>query len=78
MLVDRLSCYTVLIYSQAFNIQGADDPGPYSGQFDGTPGAPSRPPSRMSNNRSPHGKIIDLTAEHAAGSYSLSVSVLHS
>ena len=33
---------------------------PYS--FDGVP---SRPPSRTSNNRSPAGKFIDLTAEHA-------------
>jgi hypothetical protein len=78
MLVDRLSCYTVLIYSQAFNIQGADVPGPFGGQFDGTLAAPSRPPSRTSNNRSPHNKIIDLTAEHAAGSYNLSSLVLHS
>ncbi|PQE16696.1 ubiquitin interaction domain-containing protein [Rutstroemia sp. NJR-2017a BBW] len=44
---------------QAFNVQGPDDPGPYS-RFDG---APSRPPSRTSNNKSPLSKVIDLTTE---------------
>ncbi|PQE22262.1 ubiquitin interaction domain-containing protein [Rutstroemia sp. NJR-2017a WRK4] len=45
----------------AFNVQGPDDPGPYS-RFDG---APSRPPSRTSNNKSPLSKVIDLTTEQA-------------
>jgi len=43
----------------AFNVQGPDDPGPYN-RFDG---APSRPPSRTSNNKSPLSKVIDLTTE---------------
>jgi hypothetical protein len=50
-------------------------PGPLRGQQ--SDGAPSRPPSRTGNNRIPQGKIIDLTAEHAAGSYTLSFLVLH-
>ncbi len=52
----------------AFDIHAPDDPGPFGGRFDG---APSRPPSRTSNNKSPLSKVIDLTAEHALGLYSL-------
>jgi hypothetical protein len=40
-------------------------PGSFGGQQ--SDGAPSRPPSRTGNNRTPRGKIIDFTAEHAAG-----------
>ncbi|PMD43684.1 hypothetical protein L207DRAFT_510194 [Hyaloscypha variabilis F] len=54
----------------AFNIHAADDTGPY-GPY---PGAPSRPPSRTSNNKSPLSKIIDLTAEHAAADPRTSMS----
>ncbi|KAM3081480.1 hypothetical protein ACMFMG_004939 [Clarireedia jacksonii] len=43
----------------AFNVQGPDDPGPYN-RFDG---APSRPPSRTSNNKSPLSKVADLTTD---------------
>ncbi|KAJ5033526.1 uncharacterized protein L3040_008641 [Drepanopeziza brunnea f. sp. 'multigermtubi'] len=46
----------------SFNIHAPDDSGPYN-RYDG---APSRPPSRTSNNKSPLSKVIDLTAEHAA------------
>ena len=54
----------MLMPGKAFQVQGPDDYGPSgSGRFDG---AMSRPPSRV-NNKSPLGKIIDLTAEHAAG-----------
>lgn len=52
-----------LTVHKAFDIQGPDDVGPYN-SFDG---AMSRPPSRMSNNKSPMGKIIDLSADAAAG-----------
>ena len=50
----------------AFSVD-ASEPGSYNqGRFDG---APSRPPSRTSNNKSPAG-VIDLTEEHARGIYS--------
>lgn len=56
----------------SFNIQGADDLGPNAqGRFDG---ALSRPPSRTSNNRSPIGKVIDLTPEHAMADPRMSMS----
>jgi hypothetical protein len=51
-------------------------PGPFGGQQ--SDGAPSRPPSRMGNNRTPQGKIIDLTAKHASGSYTFGFLVPHS
>ncbi|CAG8952025.1 hypothetical protein HYFRA_00000761 [Hymenoscyphus fraxineus] len=46
----------------SFDIQGPDDVGPYN-TLDG---AMSRPPSRISNNRSPMSKVIDLSADAAA------------
>ncbi|KAG9236630.1 hypothetical protein BJ875DRAFT_455983 [Amylocarpus encephaloides] len=45
----------------SFGIHAADELGPYS-TFDG---APSRPPSRISNNKSPLGNMIDSTANSA-------------
>ncbi|KAL2068176.1 hypothetical protein VTL71DRAFT_16274 [Oculimacula yallundae] len=48
----------------SFDIHAPDDPGPFpASRFDG---APSRPPSRSSNNKSPLSKAIDLTAVAAA------------
>ncbi|KAH8821644.1 hypothetical protein F5884DRAFT_96464 [Xylogone sp. PMI_703] len=44
----------------SFSIQASDDLGPY-GSFDT---APSRPPSRTSNSKSPLSKVIDLSADH--------------
>lgn len=55
-------------YFAAFDIHAPDDRGPYPAQYDGI-GAPSRPPSRTSHNKSPLSNVIDLTAEHAAGWY---------
>ncbi|TVY84170.1 hypothetical protein LSUE1_G000958 [Lachnellula suecica] len=50
----------------SFDIQGPDVPGPSSySHYDGN-GLASRPPSRTSHNKSPLGKIIDLTADAAA------------
>ncbi|PBP24204.1 ubiquitin interaction domain-containing protein [Diplocarpon rosae] len=46
----------------SFDIHTPDDPGAFN-QYDI---APSRPPSRASNNKSPLSKVVDLTAEHAA------------
>ncbi|KUJ11698.1 uncharacterized protein LY89DRAFT_786579 [Mollisia scopiformis] len=60
----------------AFDIHAPDDPGPYGPRFDGA-GAPSRPPSRTSNNKSPLSKIIDLTVEHAAADPSMSIGFDH-
>jgi len=55
----------------AFDIQAPDVPGPSSyNHFDGN-GLASRPPSRTSHNKSPLGRVIDMTAEHAAGLYDL-------
>ncbi|KAI1075844.1 hypothetical protein F5B20DRAFT_584807 [Whalleya microplaca] len=48
----------------AFNIQGPDELAPTSYQ---NSAAPTRPPSRT-NNRSPLGRMIDFTANEAAGS----------
>ncbi|TVY42972.1 hypothetical protein LSUB1_G001284 [Lachnellula subtilissima] len=48
----------------AFDIQGPDVAAPSYNHYDGN-GLASRPPSRTSHNKSPLGKIIDLTAEHA-------------
>ncbi|CZR60074.1 uncharacterized protein PAC_09969 [Phialocephala subalpina] len=58
---------------EAFDIHAPDDHGPFGPRFDGV-GAPSRPPSRTSHNKSPLGKIIDLTAEHAAANPSMSTN----
>jgi hypothetical protein len=41
-----------------FKIQAPDDIAPYGGRFDG---GPSRPPSRISNNKFARGKISSLT-----------------
>ncbi|KAK2628508.1 hypothetical protein QTJ16_001611 [Diplocarpon rosae] len=49
-------------HSISFDIHTPDDPGAFN-RYDI---APSRPPSRASNNKSPLSKVIDLTAEHAA------------
>lgn len=57
----------------SFDIQGPDDHGPFGPRYDGV-GAPSRPPSRTSHNKSPLGKIIDLTADHAAANSSMSAN----
>ncbi|CAL3965787.1 unnamed protein product [Diplocarpon coronariae] len=46
----------------SFDIHAPDDPGAFH-RYDA---APSRPPSRTSNNKSPLSKVVDLTAEHAA------------
>ncbi|CZR69490.1 related to vegetatible incompatibility protein HET-E-1 [Phialocephala subalpina] len=50
-----------------------DDHGLFGLRFDGV-GAPSRPPSRTSRSESPLGKIIDLSAEHAAAHPSMSTN----
>jgi hypothetical protein len=63
--------------NQAFAIHASDvetqaggGSGPYNNRnFDG---APSRPPSRISNNKSPH-NVIDLSREAAAGVFSTHV-----
>lgn len=66
---DLLPCAGLTTFV-AFDIQGADEHGPaYSNERINM--APSRPPSRASNNKSPLSKVIDLTAEHAAGLYAL-------
>lgn len=57
----------------SFDIHAPDDHGPFGPRFDGV-GAPSRPPSRTSHNKSPLGKVIDLTAEHAAANPSMSMN----
>ncbi|APA07778.1 hypothetical protein sscle_03g025480 [Sclerotinia sclerotiorum 1980 UF-70] len=45
----------------SFAVQGPDDFGSYS-HFESA--APSRPPSRTSNNKSPLSKVVDLTADN--------------
>lgn len=57
----------------SFTIEGSDELPPLYGPQPFENIAPSRPPSRTSNNRSPHNvTVIDMTAQHAAADPSTS------